>query len=128
MDEIANAAALPQKTADSANAAPLNPTAAAATVETMGQRIGRYRWVICALLFFATTVNYVDRQVLGQLPEAVGADLLCEVPAARPQHAGNLLPPGCDRVSTGHQIEGVVAKREALPGSVRHHEKRSARP
>ncbi len=28
---------------------------------------GRYRWVICALLFFATTINYVDRQVLGIL-------------------------------------------------------------
>ena len=27
----------------------------------------RYRWVICALLFFATTINYVDRQVLGIL-------------------------------------------------------------
>ena len=24
----------------------------------------RFRWVICALLFFATTVNYLDRQVL----------------------------------------------------------------
>lgn len=33
----------------------------------MGQRIGRYRWVICGLLFFATTVNYMDRQVLGIL-------------------------------------------------------------
>src|SRR5579862_9034219 len=30
-------------------------------------RIGRFRWVICALLFFATTVNYVDRQVLSVL-------------------------------------------------------------
>jgi ACS family hexuronate transporter-like MFS transporter len=30
-------------------------------------RLGRYRWVICALLFLATTVNYVDRQVLGIL-------------------------------------------------------------
>src|SRR5690348_360582 len=30
-------------------------------------RIGRYRWVICALLFFATTINYVDRAVLGVL-------------------------------------------------------------
>src|SRR6185369_11672606 len=30
-------------------------------------RIGRYRWAICALLFFATTINYVDRQVLGLL-------------------------------------------------------------
>lgn len=29
--------------------------------------IGRYRWVICALLFFATTINYVDRQVIGLL-------------------------------------------------------------
>ena len=26
-----------------------------------------YRWVICALLFFATTINYVDREVLGLL-------------------------------------------------------------
>jgi ACS family hexuronate transporter-like MFS transporter len=26
-----------------------------------------YRWRICALLFFATTINYVDRQVLGVL-------------------------------------------------------------
>ena len=30
-------------------------------------RIGRYRWVICALLFFATTINYIDRQVFGIL-------------------------------------------------------------
>ena len=27
-------------------------------------RIGGFRWVICSLLFFATTVNYLDRQVL----------------------------------------------------------------
>src|SRR5438552_3554359 len=26
-----------------------------------------YRWLICALLFFATTINYVDRAVLGVL-------------------------------------------------------------
>jgi len=30
-------------------------------------KIGHYRWTICALLFFATTMNYVDRQVLGLL-------------------------------------------------------------
>src|SRR6476646_6478267 len=29
--------------------------------------IGKYRWVICALLFFATTINYMDRSVLGVL-------------------------------------------------------------
>ena len=28
-----------------------------------------YRWVICALLFFATTINYVDRQILSLLKE-----------------------------------------------------------
>ena len=42
-------------------------TAQEAPIETLGARIGRYRWVICGLLFFATTVNYIDRQVLGIL-------------------------------------------------------------
>ena len=28
---------------------------------------GSYRWVICALLFFAATINYIDRQVIGIL-------------------------------------------------------------
>jgi ACS family hexuronate transporter-like MFS transporter len=30
-------------------------------------RIGKFRWVICALLFFACVINYLDRQVLGLL-------------------------------------------------------------
>jgi ACS family hexuronate transporter-like MFS transporter len=29
--------------------------------------VGSYRWVVCALLFFATTINYIDRAVLGVL-------------------------------------------------------------
>lgn len=33
----------------------------------MQQAIGKYRWTICALLFFATTINYLDRQVLSLL-------------------------------------------------------------
>lgn len=28
---------------------------------------GNYRWVVCGLLFFATTINYIDRQVIGLL-------------------------------------------------------------
>src|SRR5437867_2046569 len=36
--------------------------AAAATT-----RRGHYRWMICGLLFLATTINYVDRQVIGIL-------------------------------------------------------------
>jgi len=34
---------------------------------TTKETIGKYRWTICALLFFATTVNYLDRQVLSLL-------------------------------------------------------------
>src|SRR5690606_31815038 len=37
-------------------------------------RISRYRWVICALLFFATTINYVDRAVLGVLAPTLVAE------------------------------------------------------
>jgi ACS family hexuronate transporter-like MFS transporter len=28
------------------------------------EKVGKYRWTICSLLFFATTINYLDRQVL----------------------------------------------------------------
>ncbi|HLA94442.1 MAG TPA: MFS transporter [Pyrinomonadaceae bacterium] len=35
------------------------------------KRVGYFRWVICALLFFAATVNYVDRQVLGLLKDTL---------------------------------------------------------
>lgn len=30
-------------------------------------RVGRFRWAICALLFAATALNYVDRQIIGIL-------------------------------------------------------------
>ena len=43
-----------------------NETAVAPGGSTVGAG-GSYRWSICALLFFATTINYVDRQVLGIL-------------------------------------------------------------
>ena len=33
----------------------------------MKTTIGKYRWTIVALLFFATTINYLDRQVIGLL-------------------------------------------------------------
>lgn len=40
------------------------------------ENIGNYRWRIVVLLFFATTINYIDRQVLGilapQLQEIFG--------------------------------------------------------
>ena len=30
-------------------------------------KVGNVRWTICAMLFAATTINYMDRQVLGLL-------------------------------------------------------------
>ena len=33
----------------------------------MQQAIGKYRWTICGLVFFATTVNYLDRAVISLL-------------------------------------------------------------
>jgi ACS family hexuronate transporter-like MFS transporter len=43
--------------------------ATSATVRTgaNAEPIGHYRWTICALLFVATTINYIDRAVLGIL-------------------------------------------------------------
>jgi len=38
-------------------------------------RVGRYRWVICSLLFAATALNYVDRQMIGVLKPTISADL-----------------------------------------------------
>jgi MFS transporter, ACS family, hexuronate transporter len=35
----------------------------------INEKIGRYRWTICGLLFFATTINYLDRQVLSLLKD-----------------------------------------------------------
>jgi MFS transporter, ACS family, hexuronate transporter len=35
----------------------------------------RYRWTICALLFFATTINYMDRQILGILAPVLQTEI-----------------------------------------------------
>lgn len=32
-----------------------------------GERLGNIRWTVCAMLFAATTINYMDRSVLGLL-------------------------------------------------------------
>jgi len=39
------------------------------------ERTGRYRWAIIALLFFATTVNYIDRTMLGLLAPTLQTEL-----------------------------------------------------
>ena len=37
-------------------------------------RVGNFRWVICALLLFGVTKNYIDRQVLGVLKSTLQHD------------------------------------------------------
>ncbi len=68
------ATALPKSLANVSPGQAQGTSALGTAVETtltadagVGARIGRYRWMICALLFFATTINYIDRQVLGIL-------------------------------------------------------------
>jgi len=39
------------------------------SLSTINEKIGKYRWTICALLFIATTINYLDRQVLSILKD-----------------------------------------------------------
>lgn len=41
----------------------------------LGQVLGRHRWLICALLFLATTVNYIDRQILSLLKPLLDKEL-----------------------------------------------------
>jgi ACS family hexuronate transporter-like MFS transporter len=36
-------------------------------VNALKVKIGNHRWIICSLLFFATTINYLDRTILGIL-------------------------------------------------------------
>jgi len=51
-----------------------NVSQIASSSET-GAAVGRYRWTICALLFFATTINYLDRSVISFLKSTFTRDL-----------------------------------------------------
>jgi len=46
-----------------------------AQIAAAASTIGRYRWVICGLLFAATAINYVDRQMIGVLKPTISKDL-----------------------------------------------------
>ena len=93
---------------------------------------GRYRWVICALLFFATTINYVDRGVLGVLaPDLAEGDRLDRHPVRRHQcgllarlrhrvpRAGPVHRPGRHARRVRRRAGRLVAgRRGACPGAV----------
>ncbi len=44
------------------------------TYNSINETIGKYRWTICSLVFFATTINYLDRNVLGLLKSTLAGD------------------------------------------------------
>ena len=60
-------------TARSANHA--SPADSQAVRSGVSSPAGYFRWVICALLLFGTTKNYMDRQVLGILKGPLQHDL-----------------------------------------------------
>jgi len=45
----------------------MNPTLHSSPPGTATAVIGKYRWTICSLVFFATTINYLDRAVISLL-------------------------------------------------------------
>ena len=46
-----------------------------ATGSLTNSSVGRYRWLICTLLFLATTINYIDRQVLALIKGTLDVEL-----------------------------------------------------
>ncbi|HEU0251568.1 MAG TPA: hypothetical protein VFR12_00965, partial [Pyrinomonadaceae bacterium] len=57
------------------NAPPVSTAQAQAESEGGRVKVGNYRWVICALLFFAATINYIDRQVIGILKPTLQGEI-----------------------------------------------------
>lgn len=45
------------------------------TLERAAARAGSYRWAICGLLFAATAINYIDRQMIGVLKPTLQAEI-----------------------------------------------------
>jgi len=68
--DVVNASSFPKsesRTAPPQSAAASATGAVISAVDQVGSRVGNFRWVICALLFFAATINYLDRQVIATL-------------------------------------------------------------
>lgn len=61
-------------TTSAAHAAPASgpiPSSVAAPMAAAAAAVGRYRWTICWLLFIATTINYIDRNVVSIMKQDI---------------------------------------------------------
>jgi ACS family hexuronate transporter-like MFS transporter len=96
-------------------------------------KVGWYRWRICALLLLATTINYIDRQVLGVLAPHLQAEIGWNeieygyiVTAFQAAYAIGLVTAGAiiDRLGTriGYALAiavwGIAAMSHSLAGTV----------
>jgi ACS family hexuronate transporter-like MFS transporter len=52
---------------------PVTSPSVASRAASVNEFIGRHRWTICGLVFAATTINYLDRNVLGLLKPVLAA-------------------------------------------------------
>ena len=82
-------------------------------------RIGHYRWVVCALLFFATTINYIDRQILSLIKPILDEQL--------PGGSGNLVGGIRLRGRRKRPIQAGVAGRASRKCAERSERKRRDR-
>ncbi len=65
-----------QPDSTSTGGAATSAQASAGTVQSaLVRAAGHYRWIVCALLFFAATINYVDRQVLALLKQSLQSEI-----------------------------------------------------
>ncbi len=53
----------------------MSNSTASSSANSLSSTIGRYRWTICSLLFFATTINYLDRAVISLLKSTLTEQL-----------------------------------------------------
>ena len=53
---------------------PISTVTAQPSLDDRAQRYGNWRWIICGLLFFASTFNYIDRQVIAILKPTLQQD------------------------------------------------------
>jgi len=95
------------------------------TATTTRPNASHFRWVICALLFWVTTANYIDRSVFGNLAPEMPAYLHladyvtnAEISAYASEHASEIVPAHLplgidieDNTEAATFVRGQIARR-----------------
>ncbi len=75
------------------------------------EKLSGYRWVVCALIFFATTVNYLDRQLFSLMVPFFEDDLKIGPIDLALINVSFILPYGLSMMFVGRVIDRVGIKR-----------------